>query len=193
MAHSEVSICNAGLILLGEDTITALTEDTKAARLCNQRYGTLRDAELRAAKWNFALERVSLAKLTTSPDFGFANEFQLPSDYIRILKTDDDHDTYRIEGKKLRTDRSAVKVQYIKRVIDPGQFDVEFVELLSARIAVDLAIPLTDSDTRLRSMRELYAERRDDARGSDSQENGSIEIFEADEWINVRVGTVAIR
>lgn len=192
MAHSDVSICNAGLILLGEDTITALTENTKAARLCNQRYTTLRDAELRAAKWNFALERVALAKLTTSPAFGFSNEFQLPTDHLRVLKTDDDHDTYRVEGKKLRTNRSSVKILYIRQITDPNQFDLQFVELLAARIAVDLAIPLTDSDSRLASMKTLYEERRDDARGSDSQENGSIEVWEADEWINARVGTVAI-
>ena len=191
MSHSEVSICNAGLIAIGEDPITALTDDSKAARLCNQRYEDLRDAVLRDAKWNFALERVQLARLTTTPAFGFSAEFQLPTDCLRVLKTDDDLDTYVIEGKRLRTNRSAVKIQYIKRVADPTQFDSMFAAALSARIAMELAIPLTDSDSRFQSMVVLYDRWISAARSSDSQENGSLETIEADEWLNSRSGGVA--
>ncbi len=190
MAHSEVSICNAGLIELGEDTITALTDDLKSARLCNQRYEALRDAVLRDAKWNFALERAQLAKLTSTPSFGFSSEFQLPTDCLRVLKTNDYLDTYKIEGRKILSDASSVKIQYIKRVTDPAQFDSMFAEALSARIAVALAIPLTDSDSRLASMKALYDERIGDARGTDAQENGSIEVYEATEWLNSRLGYV---
>ena len=35
---SVVDICNSALNMLGASTITALTEDSKAARVCNQRY-----------------------------------------------------------------------------------------------------------------------------------------------------------
>jgi len=190
MSHSVVSICNAGLINLGEKTITALTDDVKAARLCNARYEALRDAVLREAKWNFALGRVQLAKLTTTPAFGFTSEFQLPTDCLRVLKTDDDLDTYKVEGKKLLTNASSVKIQYIKRITDPAYFDSLFAEALAARIAMELAIPLTDSDTRLASMKTLYDEKIGDARGSDAQENGSIEVIQADEWTNARLGSV---
>ncbi len=191
MAHSIVSICNAGLIELGESTITSLTDDVKAARLCNQRYEAIRDATLRAAKWNFALERVSLALLTTSPSFGFSNQFQLPADYLRLLKTDDDLDTYKIEGGKLLTNRTAVKIQYIKRVTDPAQFDSLFSEAYAAAIGMSLALPLTDSDSRLASMTAIYDRKIAEARGSDAQENGSIEVYEADEWVNSRRGSIA--
>ena len=190
MAHSEVSICNAGLISLGEETITALTDNNKAARLCNQRYETLRDAVLRDAKWNFALERAQLAQLVSTPSFGFSSEFQLPTDCLRVLKTDDDHDTYKVEGRKIRSNVSSMKILYIKKITDPALFDSMFVEALSARIAVDLAIPLTDSDSRLASMVSLYDKRIGEARGADAQENGSIEVYEADEWLNSRSGYV---
>jgi hypothetical protein len=191
MSQSIVAICNAGLIELGEDTITSLTDDVKAARLCNQRYEALRDSVLRAAKWNFALERARLALLVTSPPFGFSNQFQLPTNCLRVLKTDCDLDTYKIEGKKLLTNRIAVKIQYIKQVTDPVQFDALFVEAFSAKIAMSLAIPLTDSDSRLASMKTLYDEKIAEAKGSDAQENGSIEVYEADEWVNSRIGNVA--
>ena len=40
---SVVNICNSALNLIGASTISALTEDTKNARLCNQRYEPVRN------------------------------------------------------------------------------------------------------------------------------------------------------
>ena len=41
---SVVDICNSALNQIGASNIIALTEDSKAARLCNQRYDFVRDA-----------------------------------------------------------------------------------------------------------------------------------------------------
>ena len=38
MANSIIEICNSALTDLGEEPITSLTDNTKAARLCNQRW-----------------------------------------------------------------------------------------------------------------------------------------------------------
>ena len=188
MAISDVSICNTALITLGEDPIASFDDDVKAARLCNSIYEDTRDAVLRDAKWNFALERVELALLTTTPEFEFSNQFQLPADCIRVVYTDDDLAPYRIEGNKLLTDSSSVKILYVKQVTDPVQFDTTFRAALSARLAMEMAIPLTDSESRFQTAAKLYEEKISIARGMDAQENGSIEVFEADEWINARGG-----
>ena len=45
---SVVDICNEAMDLLGAATITALTENSKEARLCNRRFETVRDAVVRA-------------------------------------------------------------------------------------------------------------------------------------------------
>ncbi|BCV03963.1 MAG: hypothetical protein CM15mV76_490 [uncultured marine virus] len=45
---SVVDICNSALNLLGASTISALTEDSKNARLCNQRYEPIRDRMFRS-------------------------------------------------------------------------------------------------------------------------------------------------
>ena len=49
---SVVDICNEAMDLLGAATITALTENSKEARLCNRRFSTVRDATLRSHPWN---------------------------------------------------------------------------------------------------------------------------------------------
>ncbi len=54
---SVVDICNEAMDLLGAATITALTENSKEARLCNRRFSTVRDATLRSHSWNCAIAR----------------------------------------------------------------------------------------------------------------------------------------
>lgn len=184
---SEVEICNAALINIGESTITSLTEDTKAARICNQRYEPLRDAVLRAAKWNFALERVELAKLTTVPVFGYSAEFQLPADFIRHAFTDDELIEYKIEGGKLLSNRDTAKILYVKKVTDPNLFDTLFIEALAARLAMDIAKVLADETTLIGEMRALYEDKIDEAKSIDAIEVGTPETFEALEWFNARL------
>ena len=48
---SVVDICNSALNLLGAST-SALTEDSKNARLCNQRFENIRDRMFRSHAWN---------------------------------------------------------------------------------------------------------------------------------------------
>ena len=59
---SVVDICNSALNLLGASTISALTEDSKNARLCNQRFEPIRDRMFRSHAWNCLTKRVELAK-----------------------------------------------------------------------------------------------------------------------------------
>jgi hypothetical protein len=83
---SVVDICNSALNLLGASTISALTDDTKNARLCNQRYEPIRNRIFRSHNWNCLIKRVQLAKDSTSPVVEFAHQYTLPSDCLRVLK-----------------------------------------------------------------------------------------------------------
>ena len=58
---SEVDIANRALQKLGAESIVSLTQDSENARACNLCYEPIRDAELRAHPWNFAIKRASLA------------------------------------------------------------------------------------------------------------------------------------
>ena len=49
---SVVQMCNSALNQLGAASITALTDNTKNARLCSERYPTVRDAVFRSHPWN---------------------------------------------------------------------------------------------------------------------------------------------
>ena len=83
---SVVDICNSALNLLGASTISALTEDSKNARLCNQRYEPIRDRMFRSHAWNCLTKRVQLAKDSAAPVIEYANQYTLPADCLRVLK-----------------------------------------------------------------------------------------------------------
>ena len=83
---SVVDICNSALNLLGASTISALTEDSKNARLCNQRFEPIRNRTFRSHAWNFATKRVELAKDSDAPVVEYANQYTLPADSLRVLQ-----------------------------------------------------------------------------------------------------------
>jgi hypothetical protein len=183
---SEVGICNGALTKVGEEAIISLSEDTKAARLCNLMFNRLRDSILRAHPWNFAIKRVELAELTTNPIFGFAKQFQLPTDSLRVLRTDEDQIPHQIEGRILLTDAGTVQIKYIAQITDPNLFDSLFIQALEDRIGAELAYNLSDNRALSVDMRAKYKETLKEARAMDGQE-GVSDIVEADEWLNIRL------
>ncbi len=182
---SEVDICNYALNEIGESQIISLTEDSKAARLCNLVYNDTRDAVLRAHPWNFAVKRETLAMLAATPSFEFDYQFQLPADCLRVLKTDDDLTPHRVEGKKLLSNNDVVKIEYIARIEDTTQFDSLFVECLSVRIGAKLAFNLSDNNAMTQLLEQKSRDRIKQARSMDGQE-GIPRSIEADVWLNSR-------
>jgi len=185
---SEVQICNVALSKLGEDSITALSEDSKAGRACNLIYADTRDNLLRAHPWNFAVTRQSLARLTTTPTYEFSYEYQLPTDCLKVLNLDPEGDdvTFKVEGRKVLTDEATANILYVARITDPTIFDSLFIEVLSAKLAAELAVTLTESITLADFLHQKYEKALSEARGMDAQEGTPNNII-ADAWIESRL------
>lgn len=182
---SEVGICNEALTALGENTIIALSDDSKAARLCNLKYANKRDYLLRRYPWSFAAKRATLTADVDTPEFEFSTQFTLPVDCILFRELYPNTISYSIENNKILCDDSTLYIKYTYRVIDPNEMDATFIEALSALLARELAIPLADSSTKQRQMDELYEVKLSEARFAGSIEN-DIEALEATDWLNSR-------
>jgi hypothetical protein len=183
---SVVGIVNSALIKIGADTITSLTDDSAEARAANAQYEKLRDEVLRAHPWNFAIARAQLPRLAEAPAFGYAHQYQLPADSLRVLLMQGGRAAFEIEGRRLLTDEETAAVLYIRRVTDPNQFDAMFAEALATRIAADLAYPLANSTTLAGAMMQLYRDALAHARAIDGQEGGPQRALEAATWIEAR-------
>lgn len=122
---TDVSIVNAALIRLGEATITALSDDVKAARLANEIFADQRDAVLRAHPWNFAARRALISGLDRNdPDWGFARKYILPdgsggsTKALRLLRLNDHRDDFKVENGFVVTDAGAADANSLENPDD---------------------------------------------------------------------------
>ena len=190
---SVVDICNGALNQLGATTILSLTEDSKNARLCNSRYTQVRDALFRTHPWNCLQKRIELAADTTAPAWGFTNAFTLPSDCLRLLRILDYDSNYKVEGRKILSNSSGMKILYVARVTDPNEYDELLRETLSASLGADIAFGVTSNNQTAKNMYELFKDKLRDARFVDSTEGQNVEqdlgmtdVIDAGTFINSR-------
>ena len=190
---STVDICNGALNQLGATTILSLTEDSKNARLCNSRYTQVRDALFRSHPWNCLQKRVQIAADTTAPAWGFTYAYTLPADCLRLLKILDYDSNYKVEGRKILSNTSSMKILYVGRVTDPNEYDELLRETLSSSLGADIAFGVTSNNQTATNMYNLFKEKLRDARFVDSTEGqnidsdlGMADVIDASTFINSR-------
>lgn len=182
---SIVDICNRALSKLGASRITALTDNSTAAKACNNAYELVRDGVLRAHVWNCTVERAALAPLTASPEYGFNYQYQLPGDCIKLLEADTSYQ-WTVEGRKILTDEgTSLKIRYQKREEDPNQYDPLLVEAIASRMAYEMAEEITQSNSKKEAAWRDYTALLTEGRLRDSQEQSPAELYE-DDWVNAR-------
>jgi len=193
---STVDICNSALNMIGASNILSLTEDSKAARICNQRYEYVRDAVFRAHPWNCLIRRVALAADTATPAFDFSYQFTLPTEpyCLRVLRLEEPDTVFKIEGRKIVTNESSIKLMYVARVTDANEYDMLLIETLSARLAADISYSLVNSAQLTQLMQKQYEAKLKEARFVDATEgtpelvtnNENLVFAEGDQFIASR-------
>ncbi|GEM_PF-160518 len=185
-AVTEVSISSNALLKLGAAPITSLNDLSDRAIKCKRFYPVVRDAVLRDHTWNFAISRATLVKLGTAPDWGYANAFALPADFIRLADHDaGKHIKVKVEGQTAVTNASSLKVRYVRRETDTSKFDPAFVDMLTTRLAYELCNGVTNKVGLMSQLEKEYDYKLSLAKGVDGQEDDP-ETFEDTELNDVR-------
>ena len=190
---SAVDIANSALNLLGASTISAFTDDSKNARLVNQRYEPVRNRVFRSHAWNCLHKRVQLAQNSTAPVVEYSYAYSLPSDCLRVLKvhngsTDSiksDID-YKLEGRNIVTNEGTVYIIYIAIDTDPNNYDTYLQESIAHQLAADLAYAVTNNATLADKYMVRADERLREARFIDATEN-SLGTIESSEFTDARL------
>lgn len=167
---SNVDICNSALNMIGGSNIISLTEDSRAARVCNQRYEFVRDAVFRAHPWNCLITRTSLAADSDTPAFEFDYQHTLPADCLRVLRPQDPDTVFKVEGRKIISSTTPFKMIYISRVTDPNQYDLLLIESIAARLAADISYALVNSASLSQMLMATYESKLSEARFVDATE-----------------------
>ena len=122
MAANRLALYNIALAALGQRTLDSTSEHREIRRALDKVYdagaGAV-DFFLEQGLWDFAMARSSITASTTAPSFGFANQFPLPSDFVRLAQVSADVDfadpiiRYEIEGTNLLAEGSALYLRYV--------------------------------------------------------------------------------
>ena len=177
----KIEICNIALGRIGVANIERIDEASEAARLCNRYYDFTRSNVLERFPWTFAARREQLALLdvTPTPDFKYA--YRYPQDALCIQKMFNQHfvgypwqNQYKIagdkEGRVIYTNIENAWIEYTANVSDASQFDAQFIEALSWKLAAEIAYALTGNTQLMQMCVQAYNAYFAEAKSKDADE-----------------------
>ncbi len=173
MALTSIALCSRALLKIGCRSITSFDEGTAEAEVAGNMYESTRDALLSVYPWSFATGQATLAQLAAAPVSDYAYAYQLPADLLRTLSAGVGRGRgldYRIHERRLHTDAPEVVLTYIFRP-DEQQFPPFFDQVLIARLAAEMCIPLTDSTSRTQALLKMAEHELNQARTVDAQQS----------------------
>ena len=166
-------IKNSALMQIGAqpevDFVT--TPLSKKALVCNQFYPSFKEKLISMNRWVFARKRVKLDTFVPSVDQLYANEFDLPADYLHLiaLYRDDQYigviRRYELIGNKIYTEDDELFMYYIINA-DESLFPEYFTDLFKIAFASEIAFFVTgDKKLEASLQQEAYGPLTDNKRG----------------------------
>jgi hypothetical protein len=182
---SKVKIANLALSRLGVSAITSLTDNTIEAKQANLMFEEVAKEVMTEGAFSSTIRRAVLNLTANTPDFGFTYEFQLPTNPVslRILSIDEEQTgsyEYRIEGDKLLANISTMEVEYIAYLTNSGDYDEMLKRVIVAKLAAELAYPLTGSGAVADKLYNKYLQEFADAKSVDGQNGSNLNIISTD-------------
>ena len=194
---TETDIVNMALAVFGALRIENLDSDTSLQAVhARIHYDQTRDALIRSHYWRFASARATLTEDSESPDFEFDNQFDLPTDFMRLKSvfgdnftaTENTRHSFAIEGQLLLTNDSSVELRYIKKVTDVTEFDALFVEVLVLKLALKLVGALAGGSLKIKNAIHLDLKPlMSQVRAIDRQETNTIGRLNRRPWVEARL------
>lgn len=197
--QSKVGIVNLALTMLGVPPIQGLQDQVKAARVASLIFDAILDQELARHFWRFALARRLVDQaLSDEPRGPFQYVYPLPADWLTTVWLGDlptgelpaatDYvPEWSHEGRQILTNEAApISLLYVRRVLDSTQYHALFIELLSARLGMEMADSLTNSTAKWEKCRDRYREALREARRMNAIMNPPRFASTGDSWLDAR-------
>ncbi len=182
-----VTICNSALLKIGAGVISSLDQTTKTAVICNTLYAYIRDEVMGSAPWRFATKRVALTPNGNTPIYDYQFSFDIPQDCLRLLVPENDQIVWTVEGNEILANQDTMHIKYLYRNEDESSWDARFCEAFAWRLAMELALALTNSIPTKQEAEKSYNNALAQARAMNAV-IGTLPPLEADIWSNARKG-----
>ena len=180
MAQSQIDIWKSTCVRLGINTLISPTDISPQATILRTQYDNNRRAELRKYVWSFSIKRVQLPSTTITPAFGYNTAFNLPDDFIRLIRPYETNCDWVIEGGQILSNNnysssgSILNLRYVSDVKDVTLFDSLFYDTLSISLAIDCCEALTNSSSKKQILLEEYRQSINSAKKAGAIEKGPI-------------------
>jgi|GEM_PF-3556954 len=188
---NDTDVANRALLSLGlrsiDDFDTATSYRARQIRLL---YDGTRISVLEEYDWPFAAARAELVRNATVPVSGFEFSYNLPADFLRmrhVRASADDDDVagghyvgdryscadlpYELSEPTLQCSAEEVFIAYTKNVDDLTLWPQHVAEILAFRLAKDVAIALTESETKRAEAERMHNSAVVRARGISTDNN----------------------
>lgn len=169
---NDVYIANRALQKLGAKTIISFNDNTPESDLISVMYYGIRDTLLNDKIWSFSIKSASLPSLVEPTILGsiYTNQFELPSDFIRLISINNQHfsinlssyigrddSLYSFENNRILTSlNAALYIRYVSRITDTTKFTPSFVEAFACRLAAECCETITNSASKKKLLWEEY-------------------------------------
>lgn len=179
---TQTTIANRALQLLGYQAISSIQENSRGAKAMNRAYQPVLLSELRKNYWNFAIARAALPQNAIGPAFGKSFYYSLPPDFLDIAPPDQVFGVagggtlagnqilagtpiitgspivdWQIEGGMIASNQVApLNIRYVSSNVTESMFDPCFEEAFAAALAVMTCEELTQSNTKLAALAQIY-------------------------------------
>lgn len=179
---SSVKLASNGLLLLGHQPIASFEEASTGAQVASNLYETSYLSTLTTYRWRFAAKKVKLARLSAVPLNGFSYQFQLPSDFLYLIKPLSSN--WELYEDKLYTNSSEEEIDYIYRV-NEDKLPAYFAKAFEFFLALQFAIPITGDLNKAAAMQRMYEAEMRKAKYADATQRPP-ETFQDNPYVNVR-------
>ena len=145
---TSTDIANYALAYLGESKISNIDDaNSKAARTCKQFLDITIKEILRSHRWNCAIKRATLTRLTETPNHHYNYFYALPTGFLRLLELNgephnDSDEYFELENNKLATDADTAEIRYVHNIATTD-FDPLLTKAVALSLASTIAVPLT--------------------------------------------------
>ena len=180
---SKISIASNALLLLGHAPISSFDEPGSGVQAAANLYEISYLSLLKTYRWHFATKKALLPRLAEEPLNEFKYQFQLPNDYLYIVKTEPRQD-YEIYEDRLYSNHSTVSIDYTSRV-EEDNLPADFILAFQYYLAMQFAVPVTGNTSRSQFYEQAYEKAIKLARFNDASQRPSNTFIDSP-YIDVR-------
>lgn len=202
---TKLGLFNAALTEIGEERLSALTDPKEARYVLDAVYDNVLADCLEGADWNHSIRELQLdADTGVTPNFGFSEVFDKPSDWVRTvgLSSNEDYNPPLADHEyedSVGYWSSSVTPIYVKYVSNGASYGLNldiwprsftrYVELaLADRIVLRITQNASDKERLMRDMKRAKL----DAMSKDAMNEGQ-KFYRVSTWNNARSGGYSSR